>query len=177
MTRLPLLLSAVLPAWPLAAAAQSPAPALSSAPAPSPPTQLDRIERKLDELLRRLDQPGPQPLGAVQGQAAPSGAAAPSPAPGEAPAASPAAYKPGALAVARPAPKDIASLPQVPSDSVGGFPYEGGPIALTDIKMRGVRHAGPVGAEIQGWLKAKEAGRYQFGTDLGSLYGLFETAR
>ncbi len=29
-----------------------------------------------------------------------------------------------------------------------------------------IRYAGPVGVEIQGWLQAKEAGRYQIGTDL-----------
>jgi len=57
-------------------------------------------------------------------------------------------------------------LSEVPSDSVGGFTYTGGPIALTDIRARGVRYAGSVGAEIQGWLQAKEAGRYQLGTDL-----------
>ncbi len=57
-------------------------------------------------------------------------------------------------------------LSEIPPDSVGGFTYTGGPIALTDIKTRGVRYAGPVGVEIQGWLQAKEAGRYQIGTDL-----------
>ena len=58
----------------------------------------------------------------------------------------------------------------MPPDSVGGFVYEGGPIALTDIRTRGVRYAGPAGVEIQGWLKAKEAGRYQLGTDLTARF-------
>jgi len=169
MIRPALLLSAALLACPLAAWAQSPAPA---APASSSPSQLDRIENKLDEVLRRLDQPRPQPSGAAQGQATPPAATTPSPASGAAPAASPGVYKPGALAVARPAPKDVNSLSEVPPDTVGGFAYEGGPIALTDIRTRGVRYAGPAGAEIQGWLKVKEAGRYQLGTDLTARFAI-----
>lgn len=99
----------------------------------------------------------------------------PSPTPNQAPAAAPPAYKPGALVVVHVAPKDVNSLPEVPSDSVGGFVYEGGPIAFTDIRTRGVRYAGPVGAEIQGWLQAKEAGRYQLGTDLTAHFGVGTT--
>ncbi len=41
-----------------------------------------------------------------------------------------------------------------------------GPIPFTDIRSRGVRFAGPVGVELQGWLRVKEAGRYQIGADL-----------
>ena len=165
MTRATLLLSAALLASPLTALAQSQpqAPATTAAP---PPSQLDRIEGKLDEVLRRLDQPHAQPSGATQGQPALSEAAAPLSSSGQAPAASAQAYKPGALAIAHAAPKDVNSLSEIPPDSVGGFTYSGGPIALTDIKTRGVRYAGPVGVEIQGWLQAKEAGRYQIGTDL-----------
>ncbi len=167
MTRCALLLSAALIAVPLAARAQSPAPAS----APVGQSQLDRIEGKLDEVLRRLDQLHPQPSGAVPGQATPSGVSNPSPAPGEPPAPALAAYKPGAVAVAHPAPKDVNSLSEIPADDVGGFVYTGGPIALTDIRTRGVRYAGPVGAEIQGWLRAKEAGCYQIGTDLNAHFG------
>ena len=76
------------------------------------------------------------------------------------------------MAVAHPAPKDVNSLSEVPADDVGGFVYAGGSIALTDIRTRGVRYAGPVGAEIQGWLRAKEAGRYQIGTDLNAHFGV-----
>jgi hypothetical protein len=82
-------------------------------------------------------------------------------------------YKPGVMVVARPAPKDINSLSEVPTDNVGGFVYQGGPIALTDIHSQGVRYAGPVGVEIQGWLKAKEAGRYQIGADLNAHFGKY----
>ena len=167
MIRATLLLSAallaLLPPPSVLAQTQPPAPAMPSTP---PPGQLDRIEGKLDEVLRRLDQPRAQPSVATQGQAAPSGAPIPSQAPGQAPAASAQAYRPGALAIVHPAPKDVGSLSEVPPDSVGGFTYEGGPISLTDIKTRGVRYAGPAGVEIQGWLQAKEAGRYQIGTDL-----------
>ena len=165
MIRATLLLSAALLASPLTALAQlqPPAPATTAAP---PPSQLDRIEGKLDEVLRRLDQPRAQSSAAAQGQAALSEAAAPPSSSGQAPAASAQAYKPGALAIAHAAPKDVNSLSEIPPDNVGGFTYEGGPIALTDIKTRGVRYAAPVGVEIQGWLQAKEAGRYQIGTDL-----------
>ena len=107
-----------------------------------------------------------QPPGAVQGHAASSATSSSSPVSGEPPAPPPAAYKAGALVVARPAPKDANSLAEVSADDVGGFVYAGGPIALTDIRTRGVRYAGPVGAEIQGWLRTREAGRYQIGTDL-----------
>ncbi len=164
MTRSALLLSFSLLVLPFAARAQAPAavPLPSSPPVPS---QLDRIEGKLDELLRRMDQARPQPPGAGQGAAAtsPTGSGAPSAAPGE-------TYKPGALAVARAAPRDINGLAEVPPDSVGGFVYEGGPIPFTDIRTRGVRYAGPVGVELQGWLRAREAGRYQIGADLTAAF-------
>jgi len=159
------LLSAALLALPLPALAQSQAPSPPT-PATSPSGQLDRIEGKLDEVLHRLDQLRPQPSVAAQGQEGPSGAATPSSGPSLAPAASAQSYKPSALAIAHAAPKDANGLSEIPPDSVGGFTYTGGPIALTDIKTRGVRYAGPVGIEVQGWLQAKEAGRYQIGTDL-----------
>lgn len=38
-------------------------------------------------------------------------------------------------------------------------------MSLTDIRTRGVRYAGPVGVELQGWLRAREAGRYQIGAE------------
>ena len=144
---------------------------------PANQAQLDRIEHKLDEVLRRLDRLHLQPPGAVQSQATPSGMSNPSPASGPPPALAPAAYRPGALAVVHPAPKDINSLSEVPADDVGGFVYAGDPIALTDIRTRGVRYAGPVGVELQGWLQAKRAGRYEIGTDLNIhfKYGFYVT--
>jgi hypothetical protein len=167
MIRPALLLSASLLVFPLFARAQAP---VVVPPSPSVPSQLDRIEGKLDELLRRIDQPRPQPSGAGQGVAATAGTATPSTEPGNPPVASGEAYKPGALAVARVAPRDINGLAEVPPDSVGGFVYEGGPIPFTDIRTRGVRYAGPVGVELQGWLRAKEAGRYQIGADLTAAF-------
>ena len=166
MIRYVLLLSASLLVGSLAARAQAPAPT------PTGPSQLDRIEGKLDAVLHRLDQLQLRPSGADQGHVAPSGLSTPSQAAGGPPAPSQAAYKPCALVIAHPAPKDVNSLSEVPADDVGGFVYQGGPIALTDIRTRGVRYAGPVGVEIQGWLKAKEAGRYQIGTDLNAHFGI-----
>lgn len=167
MSRSALLLSAFLFAAASAAHAQTPAPSPVA-----PASQLDRIEQKLDEVLRRLDQLHVAPSMPAQAGSAASGAGTPSPALNAAPAASAEAYKPGALAIAHSAPKDVNSLSEVPADSVGGFVYQGGPIALTDIQTRGVRFAGPVGVELQGWLKAKEAGRYQIGTDLTAHFGI-----
>ena len=166
-----LLLSALLLALPIPGRAQSPTPAT---PAPVGQSQLDRIESKLDEVLRRFDQTRPSPSATGQGQATVPGGAisSPFPAPSATPAASPAAYKPGTLAVAHIAPKDINSLSEIPPDSVGGFVYEGGAIAFTDIRTRGVRYAGPVAVELQGWLKAKEAGRYEIGTDLSAHFAI-----
>jgi hypothetical protein len=160
--RLGLLISAALLALSVAASAQSPAPA---APTP-PPTQLDRIEQKLDEVLRRLGEPRPNLPGTAQGASGATNVPIPSPVPSAPPTASPESYKPGAIAIVRAAPRDPNSLAAIPPDSVGGFVYTGGLIPLTDIGTRGVRYAGPVGAEIQGWLRAKEAGRYEFATDL-----------
>ena len=167
MTRPVLLLSASLLVLSLAARAQAPA----AAPSPAP-SQLDRIEGKLDELLRRMDQARPQPSGAGQGAVAAGGAATAPAGLGAPSAASGEAYKPGALAVARAAPRDANGLAEMPPDSVGGFVYEGGPIPFTDIRTRGVRYAGPVGIELQGWLRAREAGRYQVGTDLTARFNV-----
>ena len=151
MNRPALLLSATLLIMTSAVRAEGPAPNV-----PTVPSQLDRIEHKLDEVLRRLDQPH-----TVAGAAA-----IPSPLPAAVSTAPPEAYKPGALAIAHTAPHDVNTLPDIPPDNVGGFVYDGGAIPFTDIRTRGVRYAGPVGTEIQGWLRAKEAGRYELGTDL-----------
>ncbi len=167
MTRLALLLSASLLALPLDVRAQGPAPAPSASAALS---QLDRIEGKLDEVLRRLDQSRSQPSGTTQGVAAIPGVSIPSQAPSAPPAPSQEAYKPGALAVAHAAPPNPNTLADISPDSVGGFVYEGGPMPFTDIRTRGVRYAGAVGVELQGWLRAREAGRYQIGTDLTARF-------
>jgi hypothetical protein len=125
MTHPALLLSASLLVLPFAARAQAP-PAAPPPSSPPVPSQLDRIEGKLDELLRRMDQPRPQSSRTVQGTAVAGQAG-----PGTPPAVSGEAYKPGALAVARAAPRDTNGLAEVPPDSVGGFVHEGGPLAPT----------------------------------------------
>ena len=152
-----LILSAAFLATPLAVRAQTPAPVT---PAPSPANQLDRIEQKLDEVLRRLDQ-----RDAARTAAAPAGPGVIS-SQSSAAAAPPQAYKPGALAIARTAPHDPNNFVAVPADSVGGFVYTGGAIPLNDIATRGVRYTGPVGIELQGWLRVREAGRYELAVDV-----------
>jgi hypothetical protein len=71
--------------------------------------------------------------------------------------ASPETYEPGALAIIRTVPREPSGLAAVPADSVGGFVYTGGLLPFSDIRTRGVRYVGPVGAEIQGRLRGKEA--------------------
>jgi hypothetical protein len=56
------------------------------------------------------------------------------------------------------------SRPEIPPDSVGGFIYTGGPLQLADLADHGVCYAGH-GAEWQGWLCAKETGRYELEVD------------
>ncbi len=92
---LPAFLSATLFALPLEAQTQP------SATGPQNQSQLDRIEGKLDELLRRPDPPRPQLSGIVQGKVAPSNSN-PSLAPAGTPAPLQAEYKPGVMIVARP---------------------------------------------------------------------------
>lgn len=132
-----------------------------SLPATSDSARLDRIERKLDEVLRRLE--------GNAGRAV----KAPSPAPSgsTAPASGEADYRPGALAVVHAAPTRAAQLAEVPADSVGGFVYFGGALTLHDLSSRGVRYAGLAGVELQGWLKVAQAGRYQLGEELRATLG------
>lgn len=144
MSRPALFLSASLLAAASAAYAQTPVPGPTA-----PVSQLDRIEQKLDQVLRRLDQPRAASSAPAQAGSTTLGAGTPSLAPSAAPAVSLEAYKPGALAVAHAAPKDVNSLSEIPADSVGGFVYQGGLIAFTDIQTRGVRFVGPVGVELR----------------------------
>jgi hypothetical protein len=121
------------------------------APAQSPPTQLDRIERKLDTILRRLDQLQP---GTAEPTASPPALSSP-----------PEIMAAGAVAIIHAAPVTQPAAREIPADSVGGFIYTGGSIQLADLTDRGVRYTGLAGVEWQGWLRAREAGRYQFELD------------
>ena len=122
-----------------------------SAPAQSPPTQLDRIEQKLDTILHRLDQLQAGPAETTDGPPA-------LPSPPETMAA-------GAVAIIHAAPATQPAAREIPADSVGGFIYTGGSIQLADLTDRGVRYTGLMGVEWQGWLRARETGRYQLELD------------
>ena len=102
-----------------AALAQDPPPPVAPTAPLTADERLNRIEGKLDEILRRLN-------AAPASSLRPSGAvalAAPA-APGRAvPAIDSGAYKPGALAILHPAPEYPRDLQQIPADSVGGFVY------------------------------------------------------
>jgi hypothetical protein len=143
---------------------------IASASAQAPTTQLDRIEQKLDSILHRLDQLQPgQATGAQSGP--PSSVPSPALPPGGNSPSSPAAeaLAAGAVAIIHPAPITAAAAREIPADTVGGFIYTGGPVQLADLTDRGVRYAGLTGVEWQGWLRAAEAGRYQFEIDASTV--------
>ncbi len=125
---------------------------------PSPIDQrLDRIENKLDEILRRLNAASPPPAGQTASSPAPAAPAVPNAAEGP--------YQPGAVAIVHAAPDKPRDLQAIPADSVGGFVYDGGPVALNDLSARGVRYSGLAGLELQGWLKVTAAGRTQLAVE------------
>ncbi len=146
--------------------------------------QLDRIEQKLDRVLERLD--------AVEAPKQPSKASAAAlPSPSE-PARSSstlpsmragvasdkaqaetdgAAYQAGAVVIAHAAPAHASALPEIPSDSIGGFVYTGGAIPLHDLSAKGVRYTGLAAVELQGWLKIAEPGRTQLAVEYRTVTG------
>jgi hypothetical protein len=131
--------------------------ALTPAVAQAQPTQLDRIEQKLDTILRRLDQMPASVAQPVEAATAGTLSSAQENLAG------------GALAVVHAAPATPAVAHEIPPDSVGGFIYTGGLLQLADLSDHGVRYAGLTAVEWQGWLRAKEAGRYQLDVD-GSTF-------
>ena len=139
-----------------------------SARAQTPPAsldqRLDRIDSKLDEILRRLNAASTPAVG----QAAPSPAPAAPAVPNTAPQAS---YQPGAVAIVHAAPDKPRDLQAIPANSVGGFVYDGGPVALNDLRAKGVRYAGLAGLELQGWLKVTAAGRTQLAVEYRATTG------
>jgi hypothetical protein len=138
-----------------------------SAGAQTPPSpfdqRLDRIEHKLDEILRRLNGVSPPPTGQTTPSPAPAAPAVPNAAEGP--------YQPGAVAIVHPAPDRPRDLQAIPADSVGGFVYDGGPVALNDLRARGVRYSGLAGLELQGWLKVTAAGRTQLTVEYRATTG------
>ncbi|MHB8284498.1 MAG: hypothetical protein ACYDD1_07455 [Caulobacteraceae bacterium] len=129
---------------------------------------------RIDQLTAR-NKALEQRLSAVPPAAAPPTVAthAGAPVPVVASAPSPAVtYLPGAVAIIHAAPTDTRLLAEVPADSVGGFVFTGSPITLHDLSAQGVRYTGLTGVELQGWFKATQAGRYQFGEDLQGWVGI-----
>lgn len=128
--------------------------------------RLDRIEGKLDEVLRRL---GPE----TRPQAAqPAISLAPAPPSGsQAGTGNSAAYNPGAVTIVHAAPEKPRDLQSIPADSVGSFVYTGGPVTLNDLRAKGVRYTGLVGIELQGWLKVTTGGRTQLGVEFRAVTG------
>jgi hypothetical protein len=152
----------------------SSASSTSFAQDPPPPTtpgapvateeRLNRIERKLDEILLRL---GAQPQPTGQRADGPVGPAAANSAPPAAASRAPdvAAYKPGAIALVRQTPNYPRDLQIIPTDSVGSFVYSGGAIAMNDLRGKGVRFTGLAAIELQGWLKVAAPGRTQIAVE------------
>jgi hypothetical protein len=86
-----------------------------------------------------------------------------------APVSTPDVLAAGALAIIHAAPATALAAREIPADSVGGFVYTGGSLQLADLKDQGVRYTGLTGVEWQGWLRAKETGRYEL--DLEAWFG------
>ena len=130
--------------------------------------RLDKIERRLDVLEQRVGTgSGLSPATTQSSPGAP-------PATGitpSTPKVDSSVYAEGAVAVVHAAPANAQGAAEPPADSVGGFVYTGGPLVLHDQSSRGVRYAGLTGVELQGWLKATEAGRYQIGEDIHGSSG------
>jgi hypothetical protein len=146
-----------------AALAQDPAPSASPTAATATDERLDRIEGKLDEILRRL---GAQRAPTLRPAGAPALATAATAAANNANLAiDTSAYKAGALAIFHRAPDYARDLQQIPADSVGGFVYSGGVVALNDLRNKGVRFTGLAGVELQGWLKVATPGRTQIAVE------------
>jgi hypothetical protein len=118
------------------------------------------IVSKLDTILHRFDQ---MPPGQADGTQSTASAATP------ALSSAPETLAGGALAIIHAAPDTSAAAQEIPPDSVGGFIYVGGPLELADLTDHGVRYAGLTGVEWQGWLRAKEAGRYQLDIDSSTV--------
>lgn len=138
----------------------------ATASAQAPPTQLDRIEHKLDLILHKLDQlQAGQPAGArpAPSPATAKPAAAPAGTTGATPA--PETMAAGAVAIVHAAPANPVAARRIPTDSVGGFIYTGGTLHLADLSNRGVRYTGLTGVEWQGWLRTTETGRYELELD------------
>ncbi len=148
----------------LAAVALMAVTARAQTPPASLDQRLDRIDSKLDEILRRLNAAATP----ASGQAAPSPAAAAPVVPNTAARAS---YQPGAVAIVHAAPDKPRDLQAISTDTVGGFVYDGGPVALNDLRAKGVRYAGLAGLELQGWLKVTAAGRTQLAVEYRATTG------
>lgn len=82
-------------------------------------------------------------------------------------------YDPGVLVLVRPAPDKVAA---VPADEAGRFIYAGGDLAAHDVGRHKVRYRGVASFEFQGFIQAKEKGRYQWGAE-GKIGGMNWTTK
>lgn len=146
--------------------------------------QLDRIEQKLDRILKQLDAvevpKNPSKAGAAALPSPSEPASSSSKPPSKTDGAIPdkaqaqtdgAAYQAGAVVIAHAAPERASALPNIPADSIGGFVYTGGAIPLHDLSAKGVRYTGLAAVELQGWLKVAEAGRTQIAVEYRTVTG------
>ncbi|MBZ9709842.1 hypothetical protein LB543_24345 [Mesorhizobium sp. ESP7-2] len=146
-----------------------------NAPADTTEQRLERIEHKLDAILRRLDEPATIDAGQTT---APAVQATQKSATSQKAGAVPAAagtdstsYKPGAVAIARIAPAKTDALSDIPADSVGSYVYQGGAIPLSELSRNGVRYTGLAAVELQGWLKIAQPGRTQLAVEYRATTG------
>lgn len=128
--------------------------------------RLDKAAALLKEVTQLLEEEK-----AARASGAPSAPVAAAPVAAVAPAGEAAApvavatkesYDPGVLVLVRPAPEKVAA---VPADEAGRFVYAGGDLAAHDVGRHKVRYRGVASFEFQGFIQAKEKGRYQWGAE------------
>ena len=138
-----------------------------TASAQSPPTQLDRIEQKLDTILHRMDELRPSLSTPAHSASAvvlfgpECSAPCPEPLLRQHRGRHRRLWPPVRWRSSTLRPATAVAAHEIPADSVGGFIYTGGSLQLADLKDHGVHYTGLTGVEWQGWLRARDSGRYE----------------